>query len=261
MFKKMKIEKIVKIKNGEYKLVFNNGEMLICSEEVILKNNLLFNKNIDSQLLLKIKIDTNYYKVYTKVIKYIEHKLRSELEIDKYIDKLGVVKSDKIKIIDELKKINLINDYNYVKAFINDKLVFSNDGPNKIKKQLSFHNIDSSIIEQILVNYDSNIFEERILNLIDKKVKRNNKYSTYLLKKKILIELINMGYDREMSYEFIKRIKIQEAKILQRQYNYTYNKLSKKYSGDDLDYKVRKTLFKKGFSLEHINNIKKKRID
>ena len=67
----MEIKNIKKLKSGKYKLELNNDKKIVTYDEVILNRNLLFNKNIDEDLLNKIEIDTNYYDVYTKVLKYI----------------------------------------------------------------------------------------------------------------------------------------------------------------------------------------------
>ena len=50
----MKIEKIKKTKSGKYILELDNNEKITTYDEVILNNNLLFNKEIDCNLFNKI---------------------------------------------------------------------------------------------------------------------------------------------------------------------------------------------------------------
>ena len=50
----MKIEKIQKLKNNKYKIKLDSGDIINTYDDVILNNSLLFNKEIDLELLNKI---------------------------------------------------------------------------------------------------------------------------------------------------------------------------------------------------------------
>ena len=78
----MKIEKIIKTNNGKYKVELDNKEKIVTYDDVIINNNLLYKKEINSEILNKINNDTSYYNIYNKVIKYINIRLRSEKEIN-----------------------------------------------------------------------------------------------------------------------------------------------------------------------------------
>ena len=47
----MKIEKIQKLKNNKYKIKLDSGDIINTYDDVILNNSLLFNKEIDLELL------------------------------------------------------------------------------------------------------------------------------------------------------------------------------------------------------------------
>ena len=66
----MKINKIKK--NGKkYKIILDNGLEIKTFDDVIINNNLLYNKIIDDELLDKINKENEYYDVYNKVINLI----------------------------------------------------------------------------------------------------------------------------------------------------------------------------------------------
>ena len=50
----MKIQKIKKLKSGKYKLELEDGTSIQLYDEVILNHNLLFHKEIDSELFSQI---------------------------------------------------------------------------------------------------------------------------------------------------------------------------------------------------------------
>ena len=59
------------MKNGKYKLSLDNKTNIITYDNVILDNNLLFNKELDNEKLNQLIVDNNYYDIYTKLVKYI----------------------------------------------------------------------------------------------------------------------------------------------------------------------------------------------
>ena len=247
----MKINKIKKVGN-KYKIVLEDASEIITYDDIIINYNLLYNKNIDVETLNKINNDNNYYEIYYKVINYISKKLRSEKEIVKYLSNYNINIKDQEKIIKKLKETNLINDLNFTKAYIADRLNLSNDGPEKIKNTLHNHDIDSQIIDEQMNQINQQIIDARITKIITKKVK-STKYCGYKLKAKLLNDLINLGYDKSDIIRQINEIDI--VKPIIEEYKKFYQKLSKKYEGKELIYKIKKKLYSEGFTTEEINNI------
>ena len=234
----MKVEKIKKTGN-KYKIVFSDNTVLKTYDDVIINNGLLYNHEIDSEILNKLNIDTNYYDIYYKTINYITRKLRSEKEVNQFIDKNDVSNKDKEEVIRKLKEIGLINDINFVKAYVSDRINLSNDGPLKIRKSLLEHDISSDIIDDAIDNIDNNLIIDKLSKLINKKI-NSSKYSGYVLKQKILNDFINLGYNKE---------------LIIKEYEKLYKKLSLKYSGIELQNKIKNKLYQKGFTMDEINNI------
>lgn len=247
----MKISTIKKLKNGKYKLLLANKEQILTYDSVILENNLLFNKEIDIDLLSKINIQNNYYDLYNKVIKMVNTRLRSEKEILEFLIKNELSDSDISRMISDLKKQGIINDTKFVRAFIHDKVSFSNYGPLKIKKELLNYNIDQQIIDDELDLIDSNIFKEKQKKLILKKVSSNHKYSNNILKRRINDELYNLGFDNSDMDDFISN---SDESIIEKDCLKLYEKLSKKYNGKDLKLKLQQKLYQKGFTKDLINS-------
>ena len=247
----MKIEKITKTKSGKYILELDNKEKIKTFDEVILNNNLLFNKEIDSELVNKIDKENNYYEVYNKVLRFISTKMRSEVEINKYLDKLEVI--NKQEIIDKLKNINLINDIAYLKAYVYDKFNLTLIGPYKMKKELLECNLDEQSINEELEKYKDQI-PDRINKLINKKLKTNKK-SIYMFKQKVINELIDLGYEKETILEELNKFNLNETNNIKKDYDIIYKKLSKKYQDNELKYQIKNKLYSKGYSLDNINEV------
>ncbi len=251
----MRIEKIKKTKDDKYKLELDNKENIVTYGDVILKNNLLFNKEIDLNKLSKLYQDTNYYDVYNKVIKFISKRLRSEKEIVEYLDKINFL--EKKDIIKALKNIDLINDKRFARAYFNDRLFLSNDGPKKIESQLLEHNIDINLINELEYEYSEQIIE-KLNKIIIKKIKANTKYSNSMLREKMIVELINQGYDRENIVQMYDENKIENDNI-SKEYDRLMKKLSLKFGDNELLLNIKNKLYQKGYKYSEIEDIMNKK--
>lgn len=253
----MKIEEIKKQKNGKYKITFESGELLNTYDDVILNNGLLFHKDVDSLLFNKLNEETKYYDVYNKTIKYIEKKLRSKKEVEIFLDKNQIEINDKKKIIDKLESINLINDKLFANAYFQDRINLSSDGPYKIINELKKNNISDDIILSVEEKIDNADIYEKLSKLVLKKIRSNRNKSNYMLKQKIIIDMINLGYEKSMIIDIINENIDNNNSVIQNEYKKLFNKLSKKYDDEELNRMIKNKLIQKGFSLEEINKIEK----
>ena len=251
----MKIQKIKKLKSGKYKLELEDGTSIQLYDEVILNHNLLFHKEIDSELFSQIDKENSYYYNYYKVLKYVIYKMRSRYEIEEYMIKQDISIEDQNKILEKLEKNNLLNDSLFIKSFISDKVHLSNAGPNKIKNELLKYKMEESEIEEILQEYDDKIFEEKIEKLIQKKMACNKTKSIFAMKQKLLNYLINLGYDYDSIIQKLDHMKGDNNLIIKKEYDRLFHKLCKKYEGEELKYQIKNRLYQKGFSSDDINQI------
>ena len=248
----LRISKIQKLNSGKYKIVLNNKEKLITYDDVILKNNLLFDKEIDPSFLHTIESDTKFYDIYTKVLRFLSIRMRSEKEIILYLNKQQLDKEDQKKIIEKLKEQNLINDRLFCKAYISDKLYLGKLGPNRIYQELLEHEIDITCIQEEFEKIEEETIQKKLEKMILKKVSQNQKYSTYVLKQKLLQEMTQLGYEKDMVCEILNQIE-QEDHTLEKEYQKQKKKLEKKYQGQILEQKLKQKLFQKGYSMSEIS--------
>ena len=253
----MKIEGVKKTKNGKYKVIFDNNEVFSTYDDVILNNGLLFKKELDSELLNKLQIETNYYEIYNKVVKFISRKLRSEKEIKLFLDKNSVSSNDKDKIMIKLKDIGFINDKVFAGAYVQDRFNLSSDGPFKIISDLKKNNIDDKIINEYINKINEEDIYEKLTKLIIKKINCNHNKSNYQLRQKIVGDMVNLGYSKEMIVQIINdNLKINNN-IVTGEYNKLYKRLSSKYEGEMLERQIKNKLIQKGFSSDELSNINK----
>lgn len=184
------IDKYQKTGKNKYRIYLNNGEIIDTYDTIILSNELLIKKEITQELYKKIITQTTQEEHYLSCQKYIEYRLRSTKEIKDYLKKKQV--SNIEPIITKLIKNNYLNDDNYCKCYINDKLKFTNNGTYKIINELKQKEISTSIIEKYHYLLNDEIMNERIKKIIDKNIQTTSDKTK--LRNKLYNNLIRLGY-------------------------------------------------------------------
>lgn len=250
----MKIQKYTKLLDNYYNVKIDDIDVKLY-DDVIVKFELLRIKEIDEKLYTDILKYNNELDAYYKSLKYITKKMRNKKEIIKYLEK--EYSSEIIdKTIQKLYQDGYLNDLLYIECFINDQVNFSNNGPLKILNLLKDLGFEREDILNKLNEIDKEIFLNKIKKIIEKKIKLNHKYSENKLKEKLLIDLSNLGYERTQVLEVLDNIQILTPdNLLEKEYKKNYDKLAKKYSGDELKYRLKNKLLTKGFSYEEIQDI------
>ena len=245
----MHIEKYTKLKNGQYKLNLDDGTNVLLHENLILKYNLLIHKNVTKEKLDELLEENTTYIAYSLGLDYLKIKMRSKKEVREYLVKKELKDELIDNVINILTNQGYLNDETYCKAFINDRINLSNDGPYKIRENLIKLGIKEDIINKNIIIFNSELELERIQKLIDKQIKTNHNKSEYALKRKIVDNLTTLGYTKSVVIKEIETIKISDNDIKEKEYQKIYDKLSKKYSGKELEYKIKQKMYQKGFSI------------
>lgn len=234
-------------KGNIYEITLSNKEKITLYDDVILKYNLLITKEIKDNELNNILKDNDKIKAYLLAIKYIRVKLRTEDEIKK---KLKDYDKDTINyVINRLNKEKYLNNDLYIKAYINDSINLKFEGPNKILYDLKKMKFKEDEINNYLLKVDNDIWINKIRKYIKKKIETNKSLSKIFLEKKIKEDLFNKGFYKEDIDRVLNEFTIEEDKsIYEKEYTKLKNKLSKKYSNEELEYRIKISLYKKGFN-------------
>ncbi len=244
----MKILRYEKKKNGMYQVFFDNGNNFDIHEEIILKYEMLLKKEFTNKEIDELLDENKIYVYYDLAIKYIAKKMRSKKEIREYLKDKEADNDTINKVIEILSKQKYIDDEMYAKSYVNDRMLLSMDGPLKIRNKLEESWIDEKYITSALQIFGEEEEKERIEKIINKKIASNRNKSNYVLKNKIIEYLYTLGYSKSLSQEIINSVDFKEDKdIIKKEYEKIYKKLSKKYDGKDLEYRVKQKMYQMGF--------------
>ena len=243
----MLIKKFSKMKNGMYKLVLEDDNNVLVHEDYILKNNLLITKDISDSDIESIEKINNNYNAYDLAVKYIGVKYRSCREVYDYLEAKEIDKVVIHEVIERLKKQKYLDDLVFAKAFVNDRVKFSNNGPKKIKKELEDKGVSSLIIDDVLGVFDDDLEKEKLEKLVPKYVKTVRNKSLVMMKNKVENYFVNLGYSRGVISMVLSGITYDDSNARDKEYDKLYKRYSKKYSGVELEYKIKQALYKNGY--------------
>lgn len=242
----MQINKFKKVGKSKYKIFFDNTDITLY-EDIILKYDLLLKKDIDVDLLDDIISENKFYEAYHSALNYIEIKMRNKKELTKYLIGKGFSDNEIDYTINKLEELNLLNNDSYIKAYINDKINLSNDGPFKIRNSLIELGFSEISIDNYLNSFTEDIWGSKIEKLINKKKSLMKSKSEYMFITKVKNDLFNMGYDKDMIDKYLSCIDYESNAI-----DRDYEKAVRKFKGDRN--KIVSSLLRKGYSFDLINS-------
>ena len=244
----MKIERIIKKKSNIYEIILSDKTSLSFYDETIFRFNLLITEKINKDDLEKINHFNLQVEAYYKALSYIKKKLRTRMELYKKLEELKYDENIIKNVLEKLEKQKYLNDELYIKSYINDQVNLTLKGPIKIKKELN--NLGFSNVDSYFEIIDEEVWKNKVKKIIDKNIKSNKKYSKNNLIIKIKSNLIQNGYNiDDFSYLFTD-LKIEDdEEIIKKLMEKAKIKYSKKYSGKELEYKIKQYMYSKGFNI------------
>lgn len=252
------IESVSKRKNSKKYDVITNDESYIMSEDTIIKFQVFKGKEFSESEFKKIIYDVKLSEYFNKVLNYLSYSLRSEYEINMYINKIDSEKALKIKdknmIINRLKDLNYIDDLTYSKQMLD--YYKDNKGRNFIKNFLKEKRIDNSIIEEVISLYSDSDEIEVGIKISNKYLQTIRKYPFRKQRQMLMNKLIRSGFSHSNIYKISENsIFEDDSKItLEKDIIKLIRKLEKK---DISDYEKKKyivsSLMSKGYEFRDIN--------
>lgn len=241
----MKIIKFKKTKNSLYLLELDNNEEIEVHEDLILKHELLLNKEIKNKEAL---IEENKkYLAYDLSLRYIARKEISKKELREYLKKKEYDDLVIDETIERLVKEKALDELRLTRAYIKTKLLTSSDGPYKIKRNLLDKEIPELMIDEELVVFTKEEQLKRISKLKDKYLKSKRNKSFYNIKNSLYAYLSNLGYEKSYIVEAIDNLSYDETSAREKEYEKLKKVLARKYSGDELERKIKAKLYERGF--------------
>ena len=144
-------------------------------------------------------------EAFEKIIIFCNYRERSSKEVLIKLSSFGYDSNTSKRIIDKLKKINIINDLRFSKSFSRGKFKINKWGKSKIKSYLINKGISENEITQGLESIDNEIYLETLKSLLINKKKTIKKEEIKLKKQKLFNYLYQKGYEKNLIFDSINR--------------------------------------------------------
>lgn len=247
----MKILKYKKKRNGQYEIQLDSGKDLCLYEEVILNFSLLLKKNIDEEELDEILLSNQEYDVYYVALKSLKNRFKSVKELRISLLKKEYPVESVESAIHKLLSQGYLDDRSFAKAYINTQMITTSKGPKKIEKELLEKGVSRDIIVDELAIFTKDEQIIKIEKIANRLVRSNRSRGGIVLRKKIIQDLHNMGYSGSIVEDILSSIDFGDTKdIAKNETEKLYQRLSRKYSGKELEFKIKEKLYQKGLYYE-----------
>lgn len=154
-----------------YSIFLNEEYSFSVSEDTLVKLSLRKGMGVDKEQLDYILKQEEINSCKTFGIKLLSHKARNEYEIKDKMFRKGFSEETIKEAIVYLREQNYVNDEDYAKSYIKDRVNVKKLGYARIKSELFQKRIDGDIIEDTLNELiDTEDEYERALELAEKKV-------------------------------------------------------------------------------------------
>ena len=200
----MIITKIEKQKNNNkrYSIFIDNQFAFGIDEIDLLHYKLKENEPLDNDKYNYILNKLLLKRAKDKALKYLGYKMRSKKQVIKKLEELDFPQNVINKVIKILEKYNYINDEEFAKAFIKDKMNLKGYGTFKISYDLKMLGIDEDIFKKYLYSEEFVKEEEKATSLLLKRLKGISiENIDYKEKQKLYAYLARRGF----SYDSINK--------------------------------------------------------
>ncbi|GAA5417839.1 regulatory protein RecX [Paraliobacillus ryukyuensis] len=227
------------------------------AEDTLIAEHLHKGMEIDQETMDALIKKDNLHKGYSLALHFLSHRMRSTKEMYDYLVKKELDDEQIRVIIARLVKEKWLDDRLFAEAFVRTKIETTSKGPLLIKKELMEKGVSAVEAEAGLRNYTFDKQVEKISKLIIKKQNQRskashkqqiNKVKQSLLQKGFTQDAIsdafsNNSHDKDEENEW-DAVVYQGEKILR--------KHQRKWTGFELEQKVKASLYQKGFAFDDI---------
>ena len=147
-----------------------------------------------------LTLEKNLEDGFNIALNYIAYRPRSEAEVRVRLDKAGFGENEIERIVKKLKKYNYLNDLEFAKLWINDRMKINPRGKKVLKIELLKKGINKDIVDSAIAGIADEAEQEMIKKIISKKQKANGT-NQLLIDEKIISFLLRRGF----RYDTIKK--------------------------------------------------------
>ncbi|WP_044741779.1 recombination regulator RecX [Anoxybacillus sp. B7M1] len=238
-----------------------NGERFSFSvdQNVLIEFRLKKGMEVDEFTFQEIVYADEVKKAYQIALHFLSYRMRSEQEVVNHLKKKGKTEAVIRDVLHELRKHQYVNDEEFAHAYVQTQIKTTLKGPAVIRRELEGLGIAEDLIEQALLLLTEDRQLEAAKKLYEKAMKQTKHRSAYEWKQYIEQLLQRKGFPRWMAQKIADEHaqapdEAKEWEALEHHARKAHRRYQA-YNGLIYDQKMKQALYRKGFSLEKINEM------
>jgi regulatory protein len=209
----MLITKILKVRRerNKYEVFIDDKPGLRVSETTLAKSGLYTGKALDEKVIEQIVQADCRERAYQVAVNFISYRPRSSKEIVDKLARKGFTRELALEVVDQLKELSLLNDLQFARMFVRDKLRGKPMGKAMLRRKLLEKGIAFQLSERVLKEYVTEENEQEAAKaLAVRKMKMSrSRLSTLdpLARQKRLIDyLLSRGFSQDVATKTVRSI-------------------------------------------------------
>lgn len=139
-----------KTSRGRYTVFIDGSPSFEVSETVLQKSGLRTNDTIDEKAIAEIKASETENEARTIAVNYLSYRPRSSSEVLRHLVRKGISRETAVPIVRRLESVGLINNLEFARMFVRDRLRRKPTGRALVKNLLAAKGIEPTVIDQVL---------------------------------------------------------------------------------------------------------------
>lgn len=248
-FKKVKVR-------SDYVYVDLEDEGIMVSIEDYFRYEIRNKKGLDDDTYKQLKDHEIILKAYRSCLRKLSAKDYTIRQIKDHLYKQGLHKEIVEQLVDKLIQYGLLDDEKYC---INKIGYYDNSllSYKQISQKLKNEGISEALLDKYL-KYDHQREYDKAVKQAQKQASSTKNKSVKALKQAILAKLVSNGFSYEIGNDALAEIEFSsdnEDELLQKEFDKTLKKYSKRYEGYELRQRIFGSLLSKGFGSDDIRKV------
>lgn len=255
--------KITKIeaqkRHGRYNVYLDGQYAFPVAESVLIKFRLMKGLELDKKQVAAITTADQQARVYSKMLDYLAHQLRTESDILKKLHDLETPEQFIGPILQKLRDQHLVDDHEYAASYVRTAMITSLKGPGVIRQQLRMKKIGENDIDDALAQFTPEQQQANASKLAEKLFRRYHNQPLMRQEQKVRRGLLMKGY----SVTIYNQIKNQAAphndperqnELLSQEAIKMWRRYARRDSGYKLIMKFKRGMYRKGFDIDDVQS-------
>lgn len=198
----MKISRIYKENSKRVVIEFEDGNSLSVFKDIIYNFSLRKFDDIEEKLFNEIRDKQLFLEIKEKALSLLARRAHSKYELKQKLFQKKFEKEKIETVLNTLESDGYINDFEFAKLFINERIAKGKSGPIKIKSELMGKGIKREVIDEVLkIFFPSEENEDAAFSIAEKKISQLKKRNLdeRIIKQKLYSFLLSRGFSFEVA--------------------------------------------------------------